>query len=201
MLPRKLLLSALLCSVSAAAEKPPQAQTDQGSDRVRAAAQFLSLYRNEMDCENVGYIQTGEADEHFAPIFRSSDTDGSKSLSKNELMNNPFAPDRLLLGLSFVEMDFNKDDAVTADELRIYLNSAVTIVDSDADGDVYPVEYEHAMKTGRLLQKPVANRNSKEQSEPDFVPPWIRHVKALNHMKSKGEQASKTPQTATTNKQ
>ena len=197
MLPRKLLLFALLCSAPTRAETPPEMALESGSDDIRAAAQFLSLYRNEMDCENVGYIQTGEADEHFAPIFRSSDTDSSKTLSKKELMSNPFATQQSLLGISYLKMDQDKNGLVTADELRIYLNHAVTVVDSDSDGDVYPIEYEHALKTGKVLQQAASSAKPKKQQKPDFVPPWIRHVKALNHMKASKPQTKESAQVST----
>ena len=189
MSPHKLLIVALICSAPAGAETPPET----GSDEIRAAAQFLSLYRNELDCENVGYIQTGEADEHFAPIFLSNDIDSSRSLSRTELLNNPFVKNRSLLGVSFSKMDQDADGTATPDELRNYLNNAVANVDGNADGDVYPVEYEHALKTGKVLKTavPSGNRNKKQT---DFIPPWVRHLKAIKHLTAKSSKAATTDQ-------
>ncbi|ODB85106.1 hypothetical protein A3194_15255 [Candidatus Thiodiazotropha endoloripes] len=184
MVPYKLLILALVCSAPATAET----SSEKGSDEIRAAAQFLSLYRTELDCENVGYIQTGEADEHFAPIFLSSDIDSSRSLSRKELQNNPYAPNRSLLGVSFSKMDRNADGSATPDELRQYLNNSVSLIDSNADGDVYPVEYEHALKTGRVLKGAVTPAPPKKKKA-DFIPPWVRHLKAINHRIAKSPKA------------
>lgn len=195
MLPRKLLTIALICTAPAVADTVPGSAPEKGSDEIRAAAHFLSLYRNHLDCENLGYIQTGEADEHFAPIFLSNDTDRSKRLSLTELQSNSSPIDRDLIGVGFAKMDRDKDGWATADELRIYLNNAVTLIDSNADGDVYPAEYEYAMKTGTVLKAEMASSISKKQKSLDFVPPWVRHDKAINRIKS-----SKDVQTADSSK-
>jgi hypothetical protein len=107
------------------------------------------------------------------------------------LLNNPYAQNRSLLGISFSKMDQNADDAATPDELRNYLNNAVANVDSNGDGDVYPIEYEHALKTGKVLETAVPSANRKKKKA-DFVPPWVRHLKAIKHLTAK---SAKTPTT------
>lgn len=193
---RKLLLIGLIVPASAFADSEPQpVHKKNGSDEIRAAASFLNLYRHALDCENVGYIQTGEADEHFAPIFLATDIDGSKSLSLKELQNYSLAKNRDLMQVSFTKMDKNGNGSATAEELRIYLNTAVATVDSDNDGDVFPIEYQHALNTGTLLSTPVPSSKRTKAKQPDFVPPWIRHAQAVNHKKAAKKAESKKPTT------
>lgn len=156
-------------------------------EKVKAAAQLLTLYQNELDCENVGYIQTGEADEHFAPIFLASDADRSRSLSREEFLNNPYAPSQSLLDVSFVEMDKNSDEVVSPDELRLYLSGAVKKVDGDNNGDIYPDELAHALKTGRVLTGEASALAKVRSAKQDSSAPWLRFQKAtdLNQSDSK----------------
>jgi len=198
MFTRKLLLVALACATSAAAENPPETV----SDEIRSAALMLSLYSNELDCEKGGFIQTGEPQEHFAPIFMTLDIDKSKLLSRSELVNMPHVKYKSLLGVTFSRMDKNGDGAVTPEELQYYLDDAIARIDGNGDGDVYPAEYEHALTTGTVL-KTVAAPTSHKKKQPDFVPPWVRHAKAINHMKANNKLQtavpSKTPATVNLN--
>jgi hypothetical protein len=148
------------------------------ADQLRAAAQFVSLYRNELDCENVGYVQTGEADEHFAPIFHSYDHDQSRSISLRELLSDPYIRDKKLLAVTFSNMDRNADGSASAKELLNYLNTSVKQLDGDGDGDVYPDEFEHARKTGTVLKK--SSRISKApRTEPSFITPQVKKIRDM----------------------
>ncbi|BFM08738.1 hypothetical protein [Halioxenophilus aromaticivorans] len=158
--------------------------TDQ--QKTKAAAQFLGLYFNELDCENVGFIQTGEADDHFAPIFLASDTDSSRSLSRQEIVNNPFAKDKALLDITFSEMDANGDGKASPDELRDYLNAGLKRIDSDNNGDVYPNEVAAARTTGKRLSTEAAN--AKTKAKQSRLPPWERHAKASHAKQNHGDE-------------
>jgi hypothetical protein len=165
---------------------PSVSESTQGNQVLQAAAQFLSLYFNELDCENVGYIQTGEADDHFAPIFLSSDTDSSRTLSRSEVVNNPFAKNKQLLALSFQQMDMDHSGAVSPDELRDYLSHSVQQVDSDRNGDVYPAELKYARQHGE--KKPKGQSAKVVTNRRETLPPWERHAKAQQdkHHKNAG---------------
>ena len=157
------------------------------ADRIRASAQFLSLYFNELDCENVGYIQTGEADDHFAPIFLSSDVDSSRTLTRTEVINNPFAKNKALLEISFEQMDSNGNGSASPDELRDYLSLSVRQVDSDRNGDIYPEELDYALGHG-AVQKHQQQKNSESKKAVDnkekSLPPWERYAKAQKQHQS-----------------
>ena len=192
MFSRKLLIVALVCSAPSGAETLPESAPENGSNEIRAAAQFLSQYRNQLDCENLGHIQTGEADEHSGSIFLSLDIDSSRSISRSELMNIPFVKNRSLLAVAFSKMDQNGDGKLTEDELRIYLNDAVTIIDGNNDGYVYPIEIEHALNTGTIIKSAVASTNRKKNKQSDFVPPWSRHKHAVDKVQTAEPSTSST---------
>ena len=116
----------------------------------RAAAQFVTPFTNELDCENVGYVQSAEVDEHFFPIFNGYDVDRSRSVSREELLADPYIKDKGLLSLSFDMMDGNKDGEVAPWEFAAYLKQAIDMLDTDQNGDVYPAE----MKSAAAERKP-----------------------------------------------
>jgi len=190
MLPRKLLIFTLLCSAPAGAGTPSESVPKNGSDEIRAAGLMLSLYRNELDCEKVGFLQTGEPQEHLAPIFMSLDIDQSKRLSRSELVNMPYVKNKSLLGVAFSRMDRDSDGSVTPEELQYFLDDAIASVDSNGDGDVYPVEYEHALNTGTLLKTDTSITHSKTK-QAYTIPPWERHQKAIKQQTAK---SSKKPE-------
>ncbi|TGD70939.1 EF-hand domain-containing protein [Mangrovimicrobium sediminis] len=107
-----------------------------------AAAQFVSPFFVELDCEHVGYIQTGEADEHIGPIFRRFDIDGSRNISRQEWLAYRWMENKQWMALSFDTADSDDDALVSVAEFRTYLIWAIGSLDSDSDGEVHPEDLQ-----------------------------------------------------------
>lgn len=134
------------------------------AQKIKAASHFVSPFVNELDCENVGYAQIGEVDEHFFPIFNVLDHDRSQLISKQEMVGDPHIRNKALQAISFEEMDSNGDGNVNPYELRSYLIKALKLLDGNGDDDVFPDEFTHAYEKGEVLT-PVAKVQSPEKGK------------------------------------
>lgn len=165
---------------------PPVSTPSQG-DVTKAASHFVHPFLNELDCENVGYVQVGEVDEHFFPIFNVYDIDKSKSLSRKEVLGDRYIKNHALQAVSFDLMDANKDEKITPQEMRVYLVDALKLLDGDGDDDVFPAEFEYAYSKGEILvpvknkepAKPVANAQKVEKTSRPTIKSQAKETKAL----------------------
>lgn len=134
-------LSAVLC-----ASRAHVAHADtltQATARVKAAsAQFVKPFFSELDCENVGYVQPDEVDEHAGTIFLGFDVNRSQSLDPREWNSYPFMSDKPLLALSFKQADTDGSGQLSFQEFTSYLKAAVRDMDRDGDGEIYPADLE-----------------------------------------------------------
>lgn len=135
-----LIIPALVLSGGLEAESPaPVATPDEGISLERAAAaQFLKPYFNELDCEDLGYVQSGEVDEHLAGVFSSLDRDQSRAVSLKEWQNYPYLKNKPLNEIAFTIADADGNGQVDYRELGDYLVEAIRSLDSDHDDEVYP---------------------------------------------------------------
>jgi hypothetical protein len=113
-----------------------------------AHAQMVSPFFNELDCENLGYVQPGEVDEHVGPIFLSFDTNRSRDIDATEWRTYPYMPDKPLMALSFRVADRDGDKVVSIREFTDYMRQAVSALDGDGDGEVSPAELEALLPPG-----------------------------------------------------
>ena len=111
--------------------------------RVHSAhAQMVRPFFDELDCENLGFVQPGEVEEHIGPIFLSFDANGSRDIDLSEWQRYPYMLHKSLMKLSFSVADRNGNKVVSFREFTEYLSLAVTTLDADHDGEVSPAELE-----------------------------------------------------------
>ena len=113
-----------------------------------AHAQIVRPFFNELDCENLGYVQPGEVDEHVGPIFISFDVNRSRDIDSSEWRSYPYMRDKPLMALSFRVADRDGDNVVSIREFTDYMRQAVAALDSDGDGEVSPAEMDALLPAG-----------------------------------------------------
>ncbi|MBX2857251.1 MAG: hypothetical protein KTR17_01205 [Cellvibrionaceae bacterium] len=148
--------------------------------QVKAASHFTQPFAGELDCENVGYAQIGEVEEHYFPIFKIYDHDNSQRISRKEWLGDPYIKDKALHKLSFSIMDKNNDGSATPGEMRIYLIDSLKLLDGDGDDDVFPDEFQHAYQTGTVL------KNSTKQPLTTSAVNQAKHAKKVADKTAKG---------------
>ena len=135
---------AVSCMASYTVADAPSSKHDIAE--LRAAAQFISSFANELDCENVGHIESGEVDEHLPPIFLRFDVDRSRAITRKELLSEPYLKDKTLLSVSYSLMDTDGSGSVEFQELGNYMIEAIELLDEDNNGELHPHEIQNASK-------------------------------------------------------
>lgn len=114
----------------------------------QAHAQMVEPFFDELDCENLGYVQRGEVEEHIGPIFISFDADGSRDIDPLEWGSFPYMRDKPLLQLSFSVADRDRNNIVSFREFTDYLSLAVAALDADGNGELSPAELQALLPPG-----------------------------------------------------
>ncbi|MEM1188127.1 MAG: hypothetical protein AAGI72_06360 [Pseudomonadota bacterium] len=107
-----------------------------------AYAQVINPFFVDLDCENLGYVQPGEVDEHVGPIFMGFDLDGSSGIDPAEWRSHPGMRDQPLLAISFSVADVDGDGRVNYLELLEYMKTAINALDDNGDGELSPSELD-----------------------------------------------------------
>jgi len=139
-LPQIVTVAATLTAGHALAEAPVSV-----SSKIReqaAHAQMVEPFFDELDCENLGYVQPGEVEEHIGPIFISFDADRSQNIDALEWRHFPYIRDKALMQLSFSVADRDGNNSVSFREFTEYLSLAVASLDSDGNGELSPAELD-----------------------------------------------------------
>ena len=134
----------VLSACSSVQPADSSAANDSGFGEQKAAVRFLQPLFSTLDCEQVGEIEAGEVDEHFAQIYFFSDRDQSRSLSEAEYLRSIAHSDPQKDSFIFTLMDTNKDTLVTPMEFRMYTFKAIKLADTDGSGSVSEQEADQA---------------------------------------------------------
>ncbi|MEO1079211.1 MAG: EF-hand domain-containing protein [Pseudomonadota bacterium] len=136
-------LATVAVSLSVQARAPQQVTAaDETNETMAAHAQVINPFFVDLDCENLGYVQPGEVDEHLGPIFMGLDLDGSSEIDPAEWRSHPAMRDQPLLAISFSVADVDHDGGVNYLELLEYLKTAINALDDNGDGELSPMELD-----------------------------------------------------------
>lgn len=125
----------------AAQQAPPPPAPVEASLRVPqtlpTAEVLLGPFFGTLDCDQQGYIDGGQVDEHFSQLFAPYDLDRSRTLTRNEyLAISPPGPLRERREQLFAAGDRDGDGLSSANEYRRHLHEALQTADGDRNGEV-----------------------------------------------------------------
>ena len=110
-------------------------------DERTVALQFIQPIFDILDCENVGIVQFGEADEHMQQLFFSMDSDRSRTVSLDEF-NHASPQAQAVKVILFQQIDSDGDNVLSGMEYRTYIDKAIRLIDTNRDSEVSLEEAE-----------------------------------------------------------